>query len=197
MTTGRQTLLPAGGRATFRSKALVLLGTLLILGSMLPSIGVDGPRGCDPRLRTARGRWRPARSGRRATCRAALSASSRSPRSGADGSVAFNVTVEAPASGASGSSATPGRRELHRPIAQQHAPSGIRRATTWSNGDRRLPGHGECSPRSSASITRHGRGPEHHEVHPTHFAVAPGAPASSHSPHSLSMLSLAQRSRAR
>jgi len=33
--TGRQTILPAGGRATFRSKALVLLGTLLILGSML------------------------------------------------------------------------------------------------------------------------------------------------------------------
>jgi len=35
VTTGRQTVLPAGGRATFRSKALVLLGTLLILGSML------------------------------------------------------------------------------------------------------------------------------------------------------------------
>ena len=33
--TGRQTLLPAGGRATFRSKTLVLLGTLLIVGSML------------------------------------------------------------------------------------------------------------------------------------------------------------------
>ena len=34
VTTGRQTLLPAGGRATFRSKALVLLGTIVILSSM-------------------------------------------------------------------------------------------------------------------------------------------------------------------
>ena len=34
MITGRQSVLPAGGRATFRSKSLVLLGTLLILSSM-------------------------------------------------------------------------------------------------------------------------------------------------------------------
>ena len=34
MITGRQTPLPAGGRASFRSKSLVLFGILLILGSM-------------------------------------------------------------------------------------------------------------------------------------------------------------------
>ena len=49
--TGRQSILPAGGRATFRSKTLVLFGMLLILSSMFAyvaarpgsALAVSGP----------------------------------------------------------------------------------------------------------------------------------------------------------